>query len=96
MLTEIPGMLSVALACRISCVSLKTFHKLYLDTRLLHPESDPWRDGTGRMYILAHELSKALGHAITLQEVQAADAKLETRRKYMKAYRRRAYRGRSH
>jgi hypothetical protein len=41
-----------------------------------------WTDGTGRMFVWADELAAALDRPITLAEVQAADAKLQKKRRY--------------
>jgi len=51
-----------------------------------------FHDGTGRSYIYRYELERALGHEITLKECWAADRKLDARRRYQRAYRRRQQR----
>jgi len=85
MLDELPNQLSLSLAA---------FKRLYVDTRLVKYAPDVlWHDGTGRGYIKRWELQKALGHEITLKECWAADAKLDARRRYQRAYRRQGRKG---
>jgi hypothetical protein len=89
MLHDIPGYLSLHLAAKLTALSPRAFRRTFLETRRVkyHPD-DLWHDGTGRNYIRRWELEKALGRKFTLPEIQAADAKLEPRRRYQRLYRR--------
>jgi hypothetical protein len=88
MLDHIPGLLSISLASRISGLSYRSFLANFIHNHRLTPRSSMWTDGTGRMFVWADQLCEALDRRITLAEVQAADAKLQKKRDYMKRYRR--------
>ena len=94
MLEYRPELLSLSLAAKLEGLSTRAFKHLYIKTELVHylPD-DLWHDGTGRGYIKRWELQKALGHEITLKECWAADQKLDARRRYQRAYRRRVRKG---
>ena len=94
MLDRIPDLLSLSLASKLAGVSPFAFRRLYIRTHLVRymPE-EFFHDGTGRSYIYRYELERALGHKVTLKECWAADRKLDARRRYQRAYRRRVRKG---
>jgi hypothetical protein len=88
-LRDLPEQLSLSLASKLAGLSNKAFKRLYVATKLVKYLPDTlWHDGTGRGYIWRWELEKALGHRISEEECQAADRKLDGRRRYQRLYRR--------
>src|SRR5262249_60104016 len=84
-----PGYISLHLAAKVTGLSPRAFRVIYIETgRVRYHPDDLWHDGTGRHYIPRWELEKALGREFTLRDIEAADAKLEPRRRYQRLYRR--------
>jgi hypothetical protein len=87
MLDEIPEYLSISLAAKLCGTSTMTFKRTYIETgavQLYYPYLDP--AGSGRQYIIRAWLETAVGRKFSLADCQAADAKLEKRREYQRAY----------
>jgi hypothetical protein len=89
LLTELPRTSSIALAGAFCGLSSKAFKRLYVFTNRVSWQPDEYFDWDGRLYIKRRELEQALARPISLQDVQAADQKLQRKRDYMKRYRRR-------
>lgn len=86
-LIELPQFLSISMAAKLCGMSVKTFRHAYLYSRVIQTTSALWRpEGTGRQYIIRAYLEKALGRKFTLEECQAADARLEKRRAWQRRY----------
>ena len=88
MLDEIPRILTLSLAGKIAGLSRKAFLRHYVFSGQCSWAPNELFDWDGRLFIKTNQLSRALGRKITLEECQVADAKLEKKRDYMKAYRR--------
>jgi len=90
MIDQMPRQISLVLAGKICGLSRKAFMRHFVCTnRVRMVPLELFHDG--RLYIWTRELGEALGHKITLEEVQSADQKLEAKRAYMVKYRRRRH-----
>jgi hypothetical protein len=89
LIQALPRTLSLSLAGALCGLSGQAFKRLYIFTSRVSWQPDEYFDWDGQLFIKRRELEQALGRPISLQDVQAADQKLQRKRDYMKRYRRR-------
>ena len=93
----VPITLPIALAAKLAGVSRQTFRKLFLDSGRCSVVSnlDAVLGLGDAGQVWRWDLEKALGRALTIEDVQQADKQLDKARQGQRAYRRRQGRKRA-